>query len=476
MHGIGEIDHIGLTRQRDQLSLRRKAEHLIVKQLQLGMLEELFRVGAVRQNSDGVAQPGEGVGFALQEFGRRADAILVEGVRGDAEFRDLVHFLGADLQFDALVAGTYYGSVNRAIIVLLRGRDVVLEPAGHHRPCGVHDAERAVAGFDVLHHDAESKNIGQLFEADRLALHFGPDRKRLLAPAIDMRGHPVLLKIFGELAFDFANQVAVAVGQRIQPLHHHGMSFRIQRAERKVFEFFPHLLHTHAAGERRIDVERLLGDPAACRGRHELQRAHVVQTVGELDQENADIVGDRKQQLAEVLGLLGFTRYQFQTLQLGQALHQRADLVPEDVVDFGAGGLGILDGVMQQRRDDGGVVELEVGEDRRDFERMRKIGVAGCAGLRAVRLHGVDVGAIQQIFVGIRVIGPDAFDEVILPHHARARRLHRLHRRRRRRRHGDRIGRGLHLPSAAAPVRHRITAFTCGRRTQPASRWYYPVV
>ena len=95
-----------------------------------------------------------------------------------------------------------------------------------------------------------------------------------------------------------------------------------------------------------------------------------MQTVGKLDQENADIVGDRQQQLAQVLGLLGLPRYQLQPLQLGETFHQRADLVPEDVIDFGAGGLGVLDGIVQQRRDDGGIVQLEVGEDRRDLKRM----------------------------------------------------------------------------------------------------------
>ena len=164
-------------------------------------------------------------------------------------------------------------------------------------------------------------------------------------------------------------------------------------------------------------------------GRHEFQRAHVVQAVGELDQENADVVGDRQQQLAQVLGLLGLARHQFQPFQLGEPLHQGADLVSEDVIDFGAGGLGILDGVVQQRRHDGGVVELEVGEDRRDLERMRKIGIAGGAGLRAMRLHGVDIGAVQQILVGIRIIGPDALDQIVLPHHAGTRRLGRLRRR-----------------------------------------------
>ena len=40
-------------------------------------------------------------------------------------------------------------------------------------------------------------------------------------------------------------------------------------------------------------------------GRTVRQRAHVVQPVGELDEQHAHIVGDRQQQLAQVLGLLG---------------------------------------------------------------------------------------------------------------------------------------------------------------------------
>ncbi len=263
MNGIGEVDHVGLTRQRDQLALRREAEHLVVEQLELGVLEKLFRIGALGQDADGVAQPGKGVGLMLEPLGRRAHAFLVERVRGDTEFRDLVHLLGADLQLDALVAGTDHGGVERTVVVLLRRRDVVLEAAGHHRPGGVHHAERAVAGFDILHHDAEAVDVGELFEADRFALHLGPDRKRLLAAAIDARGDAVLLQVLGELAFDLADQIAVAVGERIEPLLHHRIGFRIERVEREILELLAHLLHAHAAGERRIDVQRLLGDAAA---------------------------------------------------------------------------------------------------------------------------------------------------------------------------------------------------------------------
>ena len=66
--------------------------------------------------------------------------------------------------------------------------------------------------------------------------------------------------------------------------------------------------------------------------------------------------------------------------------------------------------------DDGGVVELVLGEDRGDFERMGEIGVAGGALLLAMRLHGIDIGAVEQVLVGMRVVASDAFDELVLPH------------------------------------------------------------
>ena len=61
VHRIGEIDRRRAARQRDQLALRREAEHLVVEQFELGVLQKLFRVGAFGQQFDGAAQPGIGV-------------------------------------------------------------------------------------------------------------------------------------------------------------------------------------------------------------------------------------------------------------------------------------------------------------------------------------------------------------------------------------------------------------------------------
>ena len=116
---------------------------------------------------------------------------------------------------------------------------------------------------------------------------------------------------------------------------------------------------------------------------------------------------------------LASLRDEVELLELGQALDQGADVLAEQLVDLGAGGRRVLDRVVQQRRRDGGVVELEVGQDRRDFERMGEIRVAGGALLLAMRLHGVDIGAVEQRLVGVGIVAADALDQLVLPHHLR---------------------------------------------------------
>jgi hypothetical protein len=63
VHGIGESRSASRRAAGDQHALRREAEHLILEQFQLGVLEKFFRVVAFGQLLDRPAQPGVGVGF-----------------------------------------------------------------------------------------------------------------------------------------------------------------------------------------------------------------------------------------------------------------------------------------------------------------------------------------------------------------------------------------------------------------------------
>ncbi len=181
----------------------------------------------------------------------------------------------------------------------------------------MYDAERLVAVGDRLHDDAETENVGKLLEADRLALHFAPDRICALAPARNPRGDAAIGQFPGELFLDFSSQMLVAFGQPLEPSAHDLVGLRIELAERQIVQLLAHLMHAHAARERRIDFQRLLGGAAARLDRHVVERAHVVQTVGELHQQHAHVVSNRQQQLAQVFRLLGFLCDQVKFLELG---------------------------------------------------------------------------------------------------------------------------------------------------------------
>ena len=82
-----------------------------------------------------------------------------------------------------------------------------------------------------------------------------------------------------------------------------GIFLRMLVLEREVLQFRLHLVESKAVGQRRIDVQRLTGNLVLFVGRLRLQCAHVVQTVANLDEDDADILAHREQQLLEVLGL-----------------------------------------------------------------------------------------------------------------------------------------------------------------------------
>jgi hypothetical protein len=72
---------------------------------------------------------------------------------------------------------------------------------------------------------------------------------------------------------------------------------------------------------------------------------------------------------------------------------------------------------VEDGRCDGLIVKLEVGENARDLDRMAEIRVAAGPGLRAMRLHREDVGAIDEPLVRIGIVGSNPLDQLITAQH-----------------------------------------------------------
>jgi hypothetical protein len=84
--------------------------------------------------------------------------------------------------------------------------------------------------------------------------------------------------------------------------------------------------------KRRVDVERLLRDPLLLVDRHAGERAHVVQSVGQLDEQHPEVLGHRHQHLAHRRGLLRLTRVELDPFELGHPVDDPRDLVTEVLV------------------------------------------------------------------------------------------------------------------------------------------------
>ena len=258
-----------------------------------------------------------------------------------------------------------------------------------------------------------------MLEGERLRFHLAKDRPRLLLAALDLGLQLVFREQFRERLLDLADDAAVALERVGKARRDRAVGLRIDVAEGKLFQFLAHALHAHAAGERRIDVHRLFGDAKSLVLRHVVQRAHVVQPVRQLDQQHADVFRDRQQQLAQVLRLLGLLRDEVELLQLRQAFDQLAEISAEQFVDLLPGRGRVLDRVMQKGNGNRRLVHMHVGQDRGNFERMRKIRIARGSPLMAMFLHCIDICLVEEPLVHIGLVALNALDKLVLTHHGR---------------------------------------------------------
>ena len=178
----------------------------------------------------------------------------------------------------------------------------------------------------------------------------------------------------------------------------------MQRPQRQVLELGLHVRHAEPVRQRRVNVERLLRDLPPLVRRQEVQRAHVVEAVGELDHDDAQVARHRDQHLAEVLRLAFFARGERELTELGDAIHELGDLLAELLLELGLRRVRVLQDVVEEAGRHRGDVHLEVDEEVGDLERVREIRLAGGPLLALVGDLREPIGAVEHIQVGARLV------------------------------------------------------------------------
>ena len=118
-----------------------------------------------------------------------------------------------------------------------------------------------------------------------------------------------------------------------------------------------------------------------------LERAHIVQPVGEFDEHDAHVAHHGQQHLADIFRLPVFTVRELNLVDLGYAFDDVRDLLAELRRDVLGGDRRIFDRIVKQARGDGGRVQLHLGQDLGYFKGMQNVRLPGSPELPAVVLH-----------------------------------------------------------------------------------------
>ncbi|MNM28426.1 hypothetical protein D3C81_389410 [compost metagenome] len=394
---IGEVDGRGAARQGDDLRLRRKYVDGIGEQVDLDVFEEFGRVARLLLDVEQGLQPRMG---ALLQVGRVRFAALVEPVRRYAGLGRAVHFLRADLEFHRRAVGADDGRVQRLVAVQLADRDVILELARHGLVQAVQGTQGHVAVGKTVHHHAEAVHVQHLRERQMLAAHLFIDVVQGLFAA----RHFCVELGHGKGAFhrfhDLVDHFAPVAARRLDGFRQGAVAHRVQVRERQVLQLVINVVQAEAVRDWHIHFHGLAGDAALFRRRHEVQGAHIVQAVGQLDQDHAHVGGHGQQHLAEVFRLRFDLALELDLFQLRQAIDQVRHRRAEALDQFILLDVLVFHDVVQQGGHDGLRVELPVGADFRDGDRMRDIRLARTAHLAQVHFVGEAVGFLDFFQVG----------------------------------------------------------------------------
>ena len=187
---------------------------------------------------------------------------------------------------------------------------------------------------------------------------------------------------------DLLDHFAAVAARRLDRFRQRPVAHRIQVRERQVLQLAVDVVQAQPVRDRHVHFHRLGGDAALLGRRHVLERAHVVQAVGQLDQDDAHVRRHRQQHLAEVFRLRFDQALEFDFFELGQAVDEGGDRRAEAFDQLFLLDVLVFHHVVQQRGHDGLGVKLPVGADFGDRDRMDNVGFARLADLAEMHLVG----------------------------------------------------------------------------------------
>ena len=236
------------------------------------------------------------------------------------------------------------------------------------------DSENVIAFFDRSDDDAKCGDVVDLIEIKFLVSHLPVDAVDLFDAAADLPLDVILVKFLHQGPLDFvdvARPLLLSPGDLFLDFF---VEIGAKVSKSQIFQLQPDPVDSEPVGQRCVDVKGFLGDLHLFLRGVILQGPHVVEPVGQFDQDNPDILDHGKNHLSEIFGLIFFRRSNGDAADLCQTIDQLGDFVTEVFPYLFKGGQCILHGIMKEAGGHAGDIQLELSQDSGHFHGMDQIG------------------------------------------------------------------------------------------------------
>lgn len=138
-----------------------------------------------------------------------------------------------------------------------------------------------------------------------------------------------------------------------------------------------------------------------------------MRAVGQLDEDNADVMGHGHDHLAEVLGLRFFAVAELQLVQLGDTIYQFGHGRAKATVEIVFGDIGIFDDIVEEGSHQGFVIEAHFGQDTGNGYRVDDVRFATGASLPFVGITRNEISLPECLDLRLRQVFDRDFFQAI---------------------------------------------------------------
>ena len=319
------------------------------------------------------------------------------------------------MHFHPLPAVAHHGGMQGFVAVVLGAGNPVAQTrgVGTIEACNKRIDFIAVVFFFVerrIQHNANGKQVVHFFKRYAFFLHLAPNGANGLDPSRDgelqirfvqlfaNRGHKLVdeLGTFGLGFFDFAGNA--------------GIDFGLGIFQRQVFQLALYRIQAQAVRQRHVNIDGFGRDFELLVFGHGIQGAHIVQAVGQLDENHAHIVRKGKKNFFEVLGLQRSRLVLVKDdVYFGEPVHNTRHRSTKARFDVGEGVFGVFHHIVQKGAHHRRWPQADVGHHNvGHLQGMKDIGFARLAAGVGMGRHGqveriLNVGAFLLADVALKI-------------------------------------------------------------------------